>query len=61
MNKFYIAIDFMTVILPSKVIFLFDQFLRVFSTFFFYISVECWSHMLKTSGVKVTPKIFTGH
>ena len=51
----------MTVILHSNVILLFDQFLRVFSTFFFLnISVEFWSHMLKTYGVKVTPKIFTG-
>ena len=58
-TNFDIAIDIMTVILPSNVIFLFDQFLRVFSTCF-NISVEFWSHMLKTSGVKVTPKIFTG-
>ena len=58
-TNFDIAIDFMTVILPSYVIFRFDQFLRVFSTFL-NISAELWSHMLKTSGVKVTPKILIG-
>ena len=36
-TNFDIVIDFMTVILPSNVIFLFDQFLRVFSTFLIFL------------------------
>ena len=53
------ANDFIIVIFPCNKSFLFDQVFIVFSIFF-KISVVFWSHMSKTSGVKVTPKILKG-
>ena len=37
----------------------FDQDFIVFSTFF-KVPVVFWSHMSKTSGVEITPKILKG-
>ena len=47
------------VILPNRVSFLFD---KLFSKFLIFksISREFKSHMLKTRGENVTPKIFNG-
>ena len=53
------ANDFLIVIFPCYESLLFDQVFIVFSTLN-KISVVFGSHMSKTSGVKVTPKILKG-
>ena len=58
LENFDNAIDFMTVILPHRVIFLLDNFKHV-STLPIN-SVELGSHTLRTLGVKVTPKNVIG-
>ena len=57
--NFASASDFMIVILPMRVNFLFDHCLQTPSTFFI-ISIEFKSQILYISVVNVTPKILKG-
>ena len=51
--------DFITLTLPIRVNFLFDQVLIILLTFFMTLS-RLWSQITNTSGVKITPNILRG-